>query len=230
VITLTISIYKIKSLIKRREKKMKAICFLIVLYSTIGFTQNNDLVQSENSTDYPKHNIDLRVSFWNNSQSAVSVGFLGVSVETGTGGISGRIMYNYYPNSSYSFNISAGVMNNEVRVENLSNYVSTVIPIMMGMKYYLMDFSGNNPFRPYISGSIGGLFGTESATGILRVHTHTESAIGASAGMGSDIILGSLIKLHADISYNLFTDFSEEIGSRKNYSGPEFSLGIGFMF
>ncbi len=216
---------------------MKAICFLLVLLSTIGFTQTDNPVQNDNSSDsinrsnnYPKHSVDLRISFWNNSQSAVSVGFYGVSVETGTGGVSGEIMYNYYPNSIYSFNVSAGVMNTEVRVENFSTYTSTVIPIMMGMKYYFIDYSVDNPFRPYISGSIGGLFGSESATGILNVYTHTETAIGTSAGIGSDIILGSLIKLHADISYNLFTDFAEEIGSRKNYSGPEFSIGMGFMF
>jgi hypothetical protein len=216
---------------------MKAICFLLVLFSTIGFAQTDNTVQNDNSSDsinrsndYPMHSIDLRVSFWNNSQSAVTVGFYGVSVETGTGGVSGELMYNYYPNSIYSFNVSAGVMNTEVRVYNFSTYTSTVIPIMMGMKYYFIDYSVDNPFRPYISGSIGGLFGTESAAGILNVYTHTETAIGASAGIGSDIILGSLIKLHADISYNLFTDFAEEIGSRKNYSGPEFSIGLGFMF
>ena len=216
---------------------MKAICFLLVLFSTIGFTQNNNIVQSDNrsssinvNNDYPMHSVDLRISFWNNSQSAVSVGFGGVSVDAGTGGISGRIMYNYYPNSMYSFNISAGVMNTEVKVQNFSTYTSTVIPIMMGMKYFFVDSPENNTFRPYISGSIGGLFGTESATGILNIYSHNETAIGASAGIGSDIILGSLVKLQADISYNLFTDFSEEIGSRKNYSGPEFSFGIGFMF
>lgn len=216
---------------------MKAICFLIVLISTISFSQSNNPVQSDNNSDsingincYPMHSLDLRISFWNNLQSAVSVGIGGVSVETGNGGISGTIMYNYYPNRTYSFNISAGVMSTEVKVQNLSTYTSTIIPILMGMKYFFMDSHENNIFKPYLSGSIGALFGTETSAGILNAHTHTETAIGASAGMGSDIILGSLVKLQADISYNLFTDFEEEIGSRTNYSGPEFSFGIGFMF
>ena len=74
------------------------------------------------------------------------------------------------------------------------------------------------------------LFGTESSVKILSVEERTESAIGVYAGIGSDIILGSLVKLHADVGYNLFTDFSEEIGSRKNYSGPKFSIGLGLMF
>ena len=100
----------------------------------------------------------------------------------------------------------------------------------MGMNYYFTKFSWNNPFRPYITGSIGGLFGSETAVGITNVRSHTETAFGVSGGIGSDLILGSLIKLHIGISYNLFTDFNEEIGSRKNYSGAEFSVGLGFMF
>ena len=54
--------------------------------------------------------------------------------------------------------------------------------------------------------------------------------MGLYAGIGSDFILGSLIKLQADIGFNLFTDFQNNIGSRKNYSGPEFAVGIGIMF
>jgi hypothetical protein len=180
--------------------------------------------------DFPNHSIDLSISFRNNSHSAVSVGFQGVSVETGNGAISGNIMYNYYPNMIYSFNISIGVLSTEVRVENFSTYTSTLIPIMMGMKYYFIEFSRDNLFRPYVSGSIGGLYGAESEAKIANVRSHTETAFGVSGGIGSDIILGSLIKLHIGISYNLFTDFNEEIGSRKNYSGAEFSVGLGFMF
>jgi hypothetical protein len=220
-----------------KRKKMKKLCIILVILSTVVLaqTKNDDQIITSSihgsEGSFPsKHSIDLRVSFWNNSQSAVSVGFHGFSVETGTGGISGEIMYNYYPNSIYSFNVSVGVMNTEVRVENFSTYTSTVIPIMMGMKYYFIDYSTDNPFRPYAAGSIGGLFGTESGVEILHVRTHTETAIGGSAGFGTDIILGSLVKLQAEISYNLYTDFAEEIGSNKNYSGPEFSLGIGFMF
>ena len=216
---------------------MKTICCLIVFFSTIGFTQNNNIMQSDADSesinqlnDFPRHSIDLSISFWNNSHSAVSVGFQGVSVETGNGATSGSLMYNYYPNRNYSVNVGVGVMSTEVRVENLSNYTSTLLPIMLGMKYYFIEYSMDNPFRPYVAGSIGGLYGTESEVGITTVRSHTETAFGVSGGIGSDIILGSLIKLHAGISYNLFTDFDEEIGSRKNYSGPEFSIGLGFMF
>ncbi|MDH3267536.1 MAG: outer membrane beta-barrel protein [Ignavibacteria bacterium] len=212
---------------------MKTICFLIVLFSTIGFTQTNNSVPGEispinNNYDYPKHSIDLGISYWNNSKSGTSVRVPGVKI--GTGGVSGKVMYNFYLDQNFAFNVSIGAMAAKVEAWAFHEHTSTVVPVMMGMKYYFAQPPQNNFFRPYVSGSMGLLIGTESSVEILSVKEHTESAIGVYAGVGSDFILGSLIKLHADIGYNLFSDFSEEIGSRKNYSGPEFSFGIGFMF
>ena len=77
---------------------------------------------------------------------------------------------------------------------------------------------------------VGMLHGSESGIKILSVNQHSETAMGGYLGIGTDVILGSLVKLHTDLGYNLFTEFERPIGSRDNYSGPEFSLGIGFMF
>jgi len=216
---------------------MKAICFLIVLLSTICFAQNTNQLQSDNDSnlinqnnDYPKHSIDLRISMWRNSSSDVSVGIPGVSVDVGSGNTGGRIMYNYYPNQSYAFTFSIGVLATEVKVKTFSNYTSTIVPIMMGAKYFLIQNGSDLPFRPYLSGMIGILNGSESSVKILSVNSHTETAMGGYLGFGADMILGSLVKLHTDLGYNLFTEFDRPIGSKDNYSGPEFSLGIGFMF
>jgi len=212
---------------------MKTICVLFVLLTTVGITQTNNPVQFNSSSqdrlyDYPKNSIDLRISYWNNSKSGTSIKVPGV--EIGTGGVSGKLMYNFYPDENYAFNVSVGAMAVDVKVSAFNEYSSIIVPLMMGMKYYFVQSSQSNPFKPYVAGSMGILFGNESSVKILSVQEHTESAMGGYAGIGSDIILGSLVKLNADIGYNLFTDFSEEIGSRKNYSGPEFSMGLGFMF
>jgi len=218
---------------KREENKMKTICFLLLLFSTIGFTQTDNPVQGDNSSinksyDYPKHSIDLGISYWNNSKSGTSVRVPGVKI--GKGGVSGKVMYNFYPDQNFALNVSIGAMAAKVEAWAFHEHISTVIPVMMGKKYYFVRPPQNNFVRPYVSGSMGILIGTESSIEFLSVEEHTESAIGAYAGVGSDFIVGRLIKLHADIGYNLFSDFSEEIGSRKNYSGLEFSFGIGFMF
>ena len=216
---------------------MKKLWFLVLALSALALAQPSDMNNSGKSEaskilddNYPRHSIDLRISYWNNARSSTSVNVPGISIDVASGGISGEIMYNYYLNRKFAFNVSVGAMSNEVKVRTLSTYTSTVAPLMMGMKYYFTEFSKDIPFRPYFSGSVGILVGTESSEEILSIKEHMESAMGGYVGIGSDIILGSLIKLHTDIGYNLFTDFNEAIGSRKNYSGAEFSFGLGFMF
>jgi hypothetical protein len=227
------TLYNKRNKKKREDKKMKTICFLLVMFTSMGIAQiNNSVNESDNnqnmSYDYPRHSFDLGISYWNNSKSGTSVKVPGITI--GTGGVSGKLRYNFYPDENFAFNVSVGAMAAKVEAWAFHEHTSTVVPVMMGMKYYFVQLSQSNPFRPYLFGSMGILFGTESSVEILSVEEHTESAIGGYAGIGSDIILGSLVKLHADIGYNLFTDFSEEIGGRKNYSGAEFSFGIGFMF
>ncbi len=216
---------------------MKAFCFLIIMISTICLAQNTNHLQNDGysndmirNSDYPKHSIDLRFSMWRNYSSDVSVGVPGVSVDVGSGNTGGKIMYNYYPNKFYAFTFSVGVLSTEVKVKTFSNYTSTIAPIMMGVKYFLIQNENDQPFRPYLSGMVGMLHGSESNVKILSVNNHSETAMGGYFGFGADMLLGSLIKLHTDLGYNLFTEFDQPIGSKNNYSGPEFSFGIGFMF
>src|SRR4030042_1995628 len=54
-----------------------------------------------------KHSIDLKITYWN-VNSGVSITTPGVSIDLGSGGISGKIVYNYYPNNIFSFFFSAG--------------------------------------------------------------------------------------------------------------------------
>jgi hypothetical protein len=212
---------------------MKKSLYLVFLISAFSFNaaiaaDNNE----ENSyyNEYPKHGIDLRISFWDHSKGGANVNLNGLSIDVGTGGVSGKLMYNFYSSPELAFTFSVGIMSAKVNVETFSSYTSTVSPVMMGLKYFFMKYDTNNALRPYVSGSFGMLVGTESGVKLPLIGTSTETTIGASAGFGTDIILGSVLKLNADIGYNLFSDFSEEIGGKKNYSGAEFSFGIGFMF
>jgi len=38
------------------------------------------------------------------------------------------------------------------------------------------------------------------------------------------------IFLGANLGYNLMSDFDRTIGGSDNYSGPEFSVGLSFLF
>ncbi len=214
---------------KNMKLILVSVAGLIILQSNFLFAQTID-DSEEQANEYPKHSVDLRISILRNSESGVAVQTGGISINTGPGNMGGRIMYNYYPENNYAFTFSMGVLSSQVKVKTLSNYTSTIIPIMMGGKYFLIPGESGNALRPYFFASVGMVYGTESNVKILSVEDHTETALGAYFGFGTDMILGSLVKLHADLGYNIFEDFKEPVGNRNNYGGPEFSFGVGFMF
>ncbi len=206
--------------------------FLLIFAFSVTATAAEENNQKDNFyyDDYPRHGIDLRLSFWEHSRGGAAVNLDGFSIDVGTGGVSGKLMYNFYSNPALAFTFSVGIMSAEVNVETFSSYTSTVAPVMMGLKYFFLDYDEYNALRPYLSGSFGMLIGTESGIKFPSIGTTSETTIGAYAGFGTDIILGSVVKLNADIGYNLFSDFTREVAGKKNYSGAEFSFGLGFMF
>lgn len=211
----------------------KSLCLFLLIFAfsaAITAAEKNNQKDNFYHGDYPRHGIDLRLSFWDNSRGGAAVNLDGFSIDVGTGGVSGKLMYNFYSNPELAFTFSVGIMSAEVNVETFSSYTSTVAPIMMGLKYFFLDYDMNNALRPYVAGSFGMLIGTESGVKFPSIGTTTETTIGAYAGFGTDIILGSVVKLNADIGYNLFSDFTQEVAGKKNYSGAEFSFGLGFMF
>ena len=64
----------------------------------------------------------------------------------------------------------------KVDINNLSEHTATVAPITMGLRYYFLDYPEEDFFRPYISGAMEILIGTESSVEILSVGTHVASA------------------------------------------------------
>ena len=206
----------------------------LFLVSLVLFTAYDIVAQDENNElSNPKlrtHSIDLRISYINNNSSSVQVKSGPLSVDVGTGGVSGKILYNFYPNYDYSFFFGIGGMTPKVIVDNISERTSTIGLIMMGMKYFPFKSIQDETFRPYLSGGMQMLIGTESSVEILNVGSHTESAMGVYGAIGSEFLISSRIKLLTEMGYNLVTDFTVEIGNKKNYSGFEFAFGLGFMF
>jgi len=205
-----------------RRHLVISICILLF----IGLSIN----QVNGETVNKRHSIDLKAAYWDNAKSEASVKSNGYTVEADTGGLSGKIAYNYHFSDEFALNVSAGVLQSKAKVTGLSIESSTIIPVLLGVKYYLIKFSAESPVKPYLLGAPGILIGTESSVAQISINAHTETTFMIYVGAGVDFILGSLVKLTADAGYDLMTDFSESIAGRKNYSGLEFSIGLGFMF
>ena len=203
---------------------------VIILFTLTILSSNHSYADSPKN----RHSIDVQFSFLKNSKSSVEVGIGGFEVNAGNEGIGGKVTYNYFVDDEFAINVSAGVISSSATVSNSyfnsSVNTSIVMPIMFGLKYYFTKYDETKSIRPYLSGAGGFLIGSETETGSTKVSVSTETAVNVYFGAGADFILGKLVKLNADIGYNLSSDFSEPIGARQNYGGPEFSVGVGFMF
>ncbi len=175
------------------------------------------------------HSIDLSFGYYGNANSEASIFMPGVNVTVMNDNFSGRVADSYFFNDNLAFHASLGIMQPKVRLTPQYIGTSSVIPVLLGIKYYPLKISESR-FKPYLLGAAGTVIGSSSGTGPLGAKAFTESAVLFNLGLGCDFELGSLVKLTSGVGYNLSTDFSESVGGRKNYSGVEFFLGFGFMF
>ncbi len=84
-----------------------------------------------------------------------------------------------------------------------------------------------------MSGSIGAFVGSQQKTvtgTTVTVEARTEASMGFEAGAGVDVLIGRRSVLSALVAYDVMTDFDQPVGGSENYSGPQISLGFGFLF
>ena len=70
-------------------------------------------------------------------------------------------------------------------------------------------------------------FASESS---LFVGTREAMTFGAFVGAGADVLLGRRWSLGVGAGYNWMASFSEPIGTRKNYSGLDVGVSLGWMW
>ena len=62
------------------------------------------------------------------------------------------------------------------------------------------------------------------------VGTRAAMTFGGFLGGGVDVLLGRRWSLGVSAGYNWMADFSQTIGTRRNFSGVDVGIGIGWMW
>jgi outer membrane protein W len=185
-----------------------------------------------------RHGVGFRMGMWNMVADArVDVIEGSVSASVGNSGFLGGVAYNYWLTESLALDIGASVMRAKVEMSvgllNVSTKTSAVTSVLIGMKYYLPASTYSGSVRPFLKGAVGLFKGSQSDTQIsllVIVESRSETAFGGQLGGGVDFILSRKFLLGVNVEYNLISDFDQTIGGAYNYSGPEFSAGLSFLF
>jgi hypothetical protein len=167
---------------------------------------------------FRRSRIELGITAWPNSSGAT----VSTSASKIQSSVSGALSYWYRarPNLAVGINLSGGYS------AVASSTVAGVFSLTPVAKYYVFKSALATPFNPYVKAGIGPYFGGQ----VVTSGTETTAVFGAFVGGGLDIRLSSRFFLYVDGGYHALTSFSHAIGGRKNYSGGEVSVGIGWQF
>jgi hypothetical protein len=185
-----------------------------------------------------RHQIELRLGAWTQvTDTRTEVGAAGVATSVAATGFIGGLAYGHWLQENLAFKISIGAMAGSVDTEVGSAGVTTefavVSPLLIGLKYYFPSSTYGSTVRPFVAGNVGAFVGSQARTetgATVSVEQRTEPAVGGEAGAGIDFLLGNHFLLSVLLAYDLMADFERPIGGSDNYSGPQLTLGFGYVF
>lgn len=113
----------------------------------------------------------------------------------------------------------------------ISQGAIVVMPLLFGVRY---EYPLSSPIRPYLAASAGPYFLNDSGQRVgvsgIAQGVGVQAALGTHLGGGVDFAIGKRFVIGASAGYHLIANFSEAIGGRKNFSGPEVSAGLSFLW
>lgn len=211
---------------------ISSVCVVLVLVTSAAlaadFPSSGDPVLNGRSC------LELNFGAWSGSAVSNAVTPGGVQAEVKTGAFVGGVQFTYWTQEYLAVTLSAGLLEGKVSstttILNTSQHVSSVSPVLMGLRFYPFGPDAGGSVRPYLAAAAGPYVGSEVSNTILSQGSHTETAMGGRIGAGIDFIAGYHFKFGANAGYNLMTNFDTPIGGRSNYNGGDFMLGVGYIF
>jgi len=223
------SMLEVKLVVSRGvQRHLVFVCCLVGLFVLPLFAQAQELSLSGRSS------LELEFGLWGGIGTSSTVGLSGTQSEVKGTGYLGGLTYAYGLEENLAVTVSAGVLavqaTSTVGLTSTSQHVSSVVPVLIGVRYYVPYPKPDGKVRPFLAAGIGSYIGTETKNEILVQESRTETAFGGRLGVGVDFHLGSHFKLAALVGHHLMTDFATPISGRRNYNGTGFGMEVGYIF
>jgi outer membrane protein W len=185
-----------------------------------------------------RHQIELRLGVWNQINNVrTEIGSGGLATTVGTSGFLGGLAYGHWLSEAVAVRVSVGGLLAQVDTEidgsGVSSEAASVGQILVGARYYFPHSTYGTSVRPFLGAGVGAVIGSQVASRVgtvLSTETRAEPAMGGELSAGIDFLLGRHFLTSIGLGYLLMTDFDQPIGGSDNYSGPQLSLGFGYVF
>jgi len=178
--------------------------------------------------------IEISLGLWTQASAKTQVTPENTTVSASTGGLSGALTYHYGLRDQLFLNVGASVVraeaNSNAGLSGVSQEASAVIPLQFGVRYWFFQPEEYASLVPFVQGSIGPVFGFEAQNTLMVQEARTETAIGGRISAGADLFTSRSFKIGLQAGFLLMTDFTQPVGARRNFNGPDFSLGVAFLW
>jgi hypothetical protein len=149
--------------------------------------------------------------FWGGAKASNTFTSTGIRQEAVTSGFSGGMLYSYGMRENLAATLSARVLggeaNSTVTATSVDQHASSVIPILVGVRYYIAEPTPEDMVRLFLEASIGVFLGFEASNTALRQEARSESTFGSKLGAGIDFFLTNHFKMLATAGYYAMSDF-----------------------
>lgn len=177
--------------------------------------------------------IEISLGLWMqaSAKSQVTAG----NVNFNANGLSGSVAYWYGLRDQLYLGVSASITRAEASsvagLSGTSQKVSAVFALQFGVRYWLSQPEEEiASLVPYIQGTLGPVFGFEARNTLLVQEARTETAIGSRISAGVDLFTSRSFAIGLQAGFLLMADFAQPVGARRNFNGPDFSLGVAFLW
>lgn len=176
--------------------------------------------------------IDLVAGMWRTGAHAV----------TGVGGDAfGGIQFTHFFNDrlGISFAVAGGAGEVGVSTSPIGVFSGTsgIVALPVSVRWNpVRRRLGGGAIKPYVFAGAGPVFGGSTgsfvprASGAALSGVHDDVTAGGPIGGGVDFHVARWFSLGVSGAYNWMAPFSEPVGSRKSYAGPQVGLTFGFLF
>ncbi|MCX6142554.1 MAG: outer membrane beta-barrel protein [Ignavibacteriales bacterium] len=208
------------------NRSVVSLCLVLAAMTSLVFGQPGPLKGSSS--------FEVNIGLWNEAQTGQQISMTGIKQSAKTSGFVGGVGYSYWMREYFAVTVEASMLSGEassmISLSNIQQRASSVVSVLIGMRYYLPQPEPEDRVRPFVALGIGSYIGSEAENSLFFQSAHSESVIGGRVGVGIDALLGSWFKLNANVAYNLMADFKTPVGARNNFNGYDMSFGFGFVF
>lgn len=185
-----------------------------------------------------RHQIELRLGVWNQINDVrTEIAGGGLSTTVGSSGFLGGLAYTHWLSEGVAFRAGVGGLvvrfDSEIDGSGISSESASVGQILAGVRYYLPRSTYGSSVRPFLGAGVGAVIGSQVASRVgtvLSTEARTEPAMGGELSGGVDFLLSRHFLTSIGVGYVLMTDFAQPIGGSDNYSGPQLTMGFGYVF